>query len=121
VFKGLLLLESLKDGGVLDLVKVTKTEVWDVGNAVDWQPERWTAVSFEGESNRADKVAEAISRAIKPAWYANFSTGTHVYVMFEDKVFRYVKGDAQARAEAQSYAISVGIAESQIDWGESDV
>jgi len=118
VFKGLLLLESLKDGGVLDLVKVTKTEVWDVGNAVDWQPERWTAVSFEGESNRADKVAEAISRAMKPAWYANFSTEAHVYVVFEDRIFKYVKEDAWGRAEAQAYAISAGIPESQVDWGK---
>jgi hypothetical protein len=118
MFKGLLLRESLRDEGVLDLVKVTQTEVWDVENAVDWQLRRWTAISFEGESDRADKVAEAMSRAIKPAWYANFSTETHVYVVFEDRVFKYIKGDAQARAEAQSYAISAGIPESQVDWGE---
>jgi hypothetical protein len=118
VFKGLLLLESLKDEGTLDLVRVTKTEVWDVENAVGWQPKQWTAVSFEGESDRADEVAGAMSQTMKPAWYANFSTGTHVYVVFEGRVFKYVKRDARARAEAESYAISVGIPESQIDWGE---
>ena len=118
MFKGLLLLESLKDEGSLDLVRVTKSEVWDAQNAVDWQPKRWTAISFEGESGRADEVAEAMSRAIKPAWYANFSTETHVYVVFGDRVFKYAKGDAKARAEAQAYAISAGIPESQIDWGE---
>lgn len=118
MFRGLLLRESLKDEGILDLVKVTKTEVWGVEDAVDWQPKRWTAVSFEGESDRADGVAEMMSRVMKPAWYANFSTETHVYVVFEDRVFKYVKGDAKARAEAQSYAISVGIPESQVDWGE---
>ena len=118
MFIGLLLKESLKNESVLDLVRVTKTEVWDVQNAVDWQPKRWTAISFEGESGRADEVAEAMSRVMKPAWYANFSTETHVYVVFEDRVFKYVKGDAKARAEAQAYAISVGIPESQVDWGE---
>jgi hypothetical protein len=118
MFKGLLLLESLKDEGILDLVQVTKTEVWDVENAVDWQPERWTAISFEGESDRADEVAEAMSRAIKSAWYANFSTETHVYVTFEDRIFKYVKGDVKARAEAQAHAISVGVPESQVGWGE---
>lgn len=118
MFKGLLLRESLKDEGVLDLVWVTKTEVWDVENAEGGQPERWTAISFAGESDRADEVAEAMSHVIKPKWYANFSTETHVYVIFADKVFKYVKGDAQERAEAQVYAISVGIPESQVDWGE---
>jgi hypothetical protein len=118
VFKGLLLLESLKDEGVLALVKVTKTEVWDVENAVDWQPKRWTAISFEGEIERADEVADTMSRAMKPAWYANFSTETHVYVVFEGRVFKYVTGDAKARAEVQSHAIAVGIPENQVDWGE---
>ncbi|MFL7793603.1 MAG: hypothetical protein AB8I69_15785 [Anaerolineae bacterium] len=118
MFKGLLLLESLRDEGVLDLVKVTKIEVWDVENAVDWQPKRWTAISLEGESERADEVAEAMGQAIKPAWYANFSTETHVYVVFEGRVFKYVKGDAKARAEAQSHAITVGVPGDQVDWGE---
>ncbi|MFL7791790.1 MAG: hypothetical protein AB8I69_06595 [Anaerolineae bacterium] len=118
MFKGFLLREGLKDGDILGLVKVTKIEVWDVENAVDWQPKRWTAISFEGESDRAEEVAGAMSQAMKPAWYANFSTETHVYVMFEDRVFKCVKGDAQARAEVQAYAISAGIPESQIDWGE---
>jgi hypothetical protein len=118
VFSGLLLKESLQDDGVLDLLCVTRTEVWDVQNAADWQPQRWTALSFEGEGDRADEVAQTLSRAMKPAWYANFSTETHVYVIFEDRVFKYVKGDAKARTEAQAYAISAGIPESQVDWGE---
>jgi hypothetical protein len=118
VFSGLLLKESLQDDGVLDLLRVTRTEVWDVQNAADWQPRQWTAISFEGESERADEVAQALSRAMKPAWYANFSTETHVYVIFEDRVFKYVKEDAQARAEAQAHAISAGVPENQVDWGE---
>ena len=118
MFRGLLLRESLKDEGVLDSVKVTKTEVWDVQNAEGGQPERWTAISFEGESDQADVVAEAMGQAIKPEWYANFSTETHVYVMFEDRVFKYVKGDAAVRAKVEAYAISVGIPETQVDWWE---
>ena len=100
------LVTELKEESVLGLVCVTKTEVWDVENAEDGQPDRWTAISFEGESSRADEVAEAMGRAMKPEWYANFSTETHVYVIFEDRVFKYVKGDAAARAEAQAYATS---------------
>ena len=118
MFKGLLLRESLREETILDLVQVTKTEVWDVENAEAGQPGQWTAISFEGKSDRADEVAEAMSRAIKPAWYANFSTETDVYVILEDRVFKYVKGDVAVRAEVEAYAISVGIPESQVDWGE---
>jgi hypothetical protein len=118
MFKGLLLRESLKDEGILDLLRVTKTEVWDVANAEGDQPERWTAISFEGERDRADVVAEAMGQAIKPEWYANFSTETHVYVVFENRVFTYSKGDAEARAEVEAHAISAGIPESQVDWPE---
>lgn len=118
MFTGLLLKESLQDERVLDLVRVAKIEVWDVENAENGQPEQWTAVSFEGDGDRADEVAGALSRVIKPEWYANFSTETHVYVLFENRVFRYAKGDKQAREEAQAYALSVGIPESQVDWGE---
>jgi hypothetical protein len=118
VFSGLLLKESLKDESILNLVRVTQTEVWGVQNAEDWQPEQWTAILFEGESNRADEIAQALSRAMKPAWYANFSTEKHAYVVFAGKVFKYIKGDTQARIEAQAYALSAGVPESQIDWGE---
>jgi hypothetical protein len=118
VLKGLLLLESLKGEGILDLVQVIKTEVWNVQNAEGGQPERWTAISFEGASDRAGEVAEAMSQVMRPEWYANFSTETHVYVIFEDRVFKYPKGDEKARAEVEAYAISVGIPESQVDWGE---
>ena len=118
MFTGLLLKESLKDEGVLDIVRVTKIEVWDIENAEDWQPKRWTAVSFEGDDNQAYAVVEKLSQAMKPAWYANLSNGTHVYVVFADRFFKYVKGDRQAREEAQAYAVSAGVPEGQLDWGE---
>jgi hypothetical protein len=119
MFRGLLLKESLRDEGVLDIVRVTDAAVWDVaGRVEEWQPGQWTAVSFEGDGAQADKVAERISQAIKPKWYANLSTKTHAYVVFADRVFKYVKGDSEARTRAQEYAISVGIPQSQVDWGE---
>ena len=115
---GLLLKESLADESVLDTLRVTKTEVWDVQNAVDWQPRRWTAITFEGDDDQADATAGQLSRALKPAWYANFSTETHAYVVFAGRFFKYLRGDGQARADAQQYALSVGVPASQLDWGE---
>jgi len=119
VLNGLLLQESLDDLRVLDLLRVTKTETWQVGNAAEGQPSVWTALSFEAPVDQADAIAEALSGALKArGWYINASTDALVYIIFPRKVFRYPKGDAAQRAAAQAYARSIGIPESQLDWGE---
>lgn len=117
-FSGLLLKESLKDEQVLGLVRIIQTEVWDVDGAEGGQPEIWTAITFEGDADQADRVAEALSEVMRPEWYANFSTENQVFVIFENRFFKYSKGDTSARSEAEDYAISVGIPKSQVDWAE---
>lgn len=116
---GLLLKESLEDTSILELVRVTKTESWQVGNAAPYQPATWTALSFEAEENQADALADKLSQALKPqGWYINAFTATQVYVIFPNKVFKYRKDDSIQRAEAQQHGRSIGIPESQLDWGE---
>ena len=116
---GLLLQESLDDLRVLDLLRITKTETWWVGNAANGQPSVWTALSFEADSSQADAVAEALSRALKAqGWFINASTETHIYVIFPHKIFKYPKGDGAQRAAAREYGRSIGIPESQLDWSE---
>jgi len=119
MLNGLLLKESLDDLRVLDLLRVIKTETWQVGNAAEGQPPVWTALSFEAPVGQADAITEALSGALKErGWYINASTDALVYVIFPRKVFRYPKGDGAQRAVAQAYARSVGVPESQLDWGE---
>ncbi len=117
-FTGLLLKESLQDTSVLDGLRIARTETWRVENAADFQPEIWTAITVEGEADQADAVAGRLSRAMKPRWYANLTTAEHSLVIFKDRVFKYRRGDPEKRAEAQTYARSVGIPDHQLDWGE---
>ncbi len=117
-FKGLLLKESLKDKSILEELEITKTDVWNISNAADYQPKVWTAIYFEGEVNRADEVAEKLSYSLKPKWYANFSVDNKEYVIFPEKIFKYNKGDKEKRKEAEDYGRSLGIPESQLDWEE---
>lgn len=121
-FSGLLLKESLKDESILDLIKVTKTEIWDnVKNAEENQPKTWTAISFEfeGTEEETDIKAEMMSRALKRAWYLNFSGDEKIYVIFPDnKFYKYQKGDKEKRQEAINYGLMIGIPQSQLDWGE---
>jgi hypothetical protein len=118
MLSGLILKESLSDLGLLDNLHITKTEVWQVTNAVAWQPSTWTAVSFEADEAQADQLAEQMSLALKPRWYINASTSGLVYVIFTGRVFKYPKGDGNKRLAVQDYARSVGVPESQLDWGE---
>ncbi len=118
MLNGLLLKESLTDTGILDLLRITKTESWQVTNAAAYQPSTWTAVCFEAEESQASTIAEKLSRVLKPQWYINASTSNHVYVIFFGKVFTYHKGDSQMRAAAQQYGRSLDIPDSQLDWSE---
>jgi len=116
---GLLLKESLQDENDLDLVRVTKTEVWDVTNAAPSQPEVWTALIFEAEEQRADEIAAAFSHALKPeGWYLNFSFDDQLYVIFPRKVFKYLRGNQRVHQQAIRFGRALNIPESQLDWGE---
>ncbi len=118
MLSGLLLKESLADESVLDIVQITKTETWKIENPADFQPDIWTAISFQGEANRADETAEKLSVAIKPRWYANLSTVEYLYVIFSGKVFKYRRGDGKARNAAIRHGQTEGIPDRQLDWGE---
>lgn len=117
-FKGLLLKESLKNEDILNEIEITKIDTWNVSNTADYQPKVWTAIYFEGEGEKADEMAEKFSDSLKPKWYANFSVGDKVYVIYPGKVFKYDKGDIQKKKEAEDYGKSLGIPESQLDWEE---
>jgi hypothetical protein len=51
-------------------------------------------------------------------WYANFSTSDEVFVIYGGRVFRYARGDAEGRANAQQYGRTCGVPEPQLDWSE---
>jgi hypothetical protein len=118
MFRGLLLKESLNELSLLDSLQITKTETWQVSNAVPGQPTTWTAITFAAADSEVDELAGRISLALKAKWYVNGSTDVLVYVIFPGKVFKYRKGDAEQRAAAQAFGRSVGIPEGQLDWDE---
>ena len=67
---GLLLKESLADLNILDRLRVTRTETWQVQNAASFQPPVWTAYWFEADDEQADALAADLSQALKPqGWY----------------------------------------------------
>jgi hypothetical protein len=116
---GLLLKESLIELDTLERLHITKIETWDVANTAAYQPNVWTALSFEVEEAEADAVAEELSRMLKsPGWYIDARRGEWVYVIFPQRVFKYQHGDQASKMEAQTHAQVIGVPPSQIDWGE---
>lgn len=113
----MLLQESLEDVSVLDHLHITKVEVWEPGELGKPAGPIWTATFFEGEDSEADQTAELISKAMKDLfWYANVHLPVDEIVVFARRVFRYRRGDAEARKEPEDYARLLGVPEHQIDW-----
>jgi hypothetical protein len=120
--KGYLLAESMRPGSSLEglELKLTRVERYPVASATAAQPSVWTAIEFEFEEQSAASVADALARVLdeEGGWYTNFSVGKETFVIFANRVFRYTRGDRDARAEAAEHARALGVPEAQLDWSE---
>jgi hypothetical protein len=121
MLRGLLISESLRTGGELD-VPLHVEKIWrgETASATAAQPPNWTLIQFTAPETEAERLAAALSGCLSPTggWYADFGTGAEKFVIFAGKVFRYLRGNPAGQAEAKAYARSVGVPESQLDWGD---
>lgn len=118
---GVLIIESLRAGAKLEGVPLTVRSLVrvEMTGVADYQPPVWTIVEFETPDATVDLLAEQFAEALDtPGWYVDFHTSADVFVVFPGKVIKYARGDDRARSEAKKYARSVGVPESQLDWGE---
>ncbi|MGP4047619.1 hypothetical protein [Streptomyces sp. 2A115] len=119
---GVLIAESLRVGAELDSVplRVTKLSRIAMPSAAPAQPGEWTLLDFDAPDEAAGPLAAAFADclAAQGGWYVDFHTAEEVFVVFAGRVFRYARGDTEARAAAVDYGRSVGVPEAQLDWGE---
>jgi hypothetical protein len=119
-FTGNLIAESLRTGASLEGIGLTVPRIWrvDAGDPSVGQPVGWTFIELVVASEHGQALAQALSDALDPrgGWYCDFHSDDETYVVFAGRTFRYPRGDAAGRAEAEAYARSVGVPESQIDW-----
>jgi hypothetical protein len=120
MLEGVLIAESLKAGAELTgiplrITKLTRIEMTDAG---DDQPRLWTLLNFAAEEPEAQHLAHRLASCLSSTggWYTDFHTSSDTFVIFANKVFRYPRGQAEGRREAQDYGRSVGVPEQQLDW-----
>jgi hypothetical protein len=119
---GMLIAESIsKDnpfkGVDLQVRKISRSDAGDVSAG---QPLTWTFIEFEVDDQVVADLSEALRRSLDPSggWYCDFRTEEETFVVFAGRLFRYPRGEAEGRANAEAYGQSVGVPKFQLDWPE---
>jgi len=118
-FTGILLAASLRRRARLDVAILDVRKIWreDAGDPSADQPLTWTFIEFDVPDDAFEAFADALTGALEPGpWYCDFRSEKETVVVFADRIFRYPRGDASARAEAEEFARSAGVPDAQIDW-----
>ena len=115
---GVVIAESLHtdtqlDGKVINIARVTRVPVEGAGNG---QPPVWTLLEFEADEAQAEALAEQLAAALPAtgAWYVDFHSADQSFIAFAGKALRYRRGEADGRREAERYARSIGVPDSQL-------
>jgi hypothetical protein len=118
--RGVLIAESLRVGGRVAGIPLRVNAVTRFDAPVEpiGGPPTWTFFEFEADLEHAEELSSAFERALDDSlgWYASFRSDEEMFVVFAGRRFRYKLGDAVGKAEAEIYAQSVGVPESQLDW-----
>lgn len=118
-YKGAIIEESLENADALKGVKILKTDVEAVteNHKTPWL-KQWTLHRVEIPENRAETVAQALSKAIDvshiSSWYADFKNNTDHYIIYRDKVFHIKRRDKAAYDEVRKYGLTLGIPDYQL-------
>lgn len=119
LIRGTLLAESLRPGISIGGhgMRIVRCSRYEVTGAAADQPPVWTAIEFDAPAEEAGALAQALSESLlSPGWYVNWTDGDESTIVFPGTVFRYRRGDLQARAAAQEHGRQCGVPEAQLDW-----
>lgn len=117
VYEGILIKESIDDETVLDYLNINKVEIWKT----DGVPRYWTALFFT--SKQAD-FPQIISRAVISNeksggnWFVDFKAGNVKYIVFRNKILKYIIGNQKQKDEVCEACRQLGIPDAQMHWPE---
>lgn len=105
-FKGMIVEESLKDPTLINAFSVSKVEISS--------PSHWHIYTV---STNEDYIL-SLQKFIKVGpWYIHFWNDKEVIVVFQKKIFKFLKTDKNSWECLKTYGREVGIPESQLDFG----
>lgn len=123
IYKGIIIEESLEDTSVLKDVAILETKVEKVTeeHKTPWL-KQWTLHTVEIPEEKADSVAEKISKDLEKEhnWYADYKNSMYHYIIYRGRVFKVDLKNPLLYAEAKQYGISLGIPEYQVDFAPDD-
>ena len=104
-YRGVIVLESLRDPTVVDGLKVVARE--------HDEPSGWRLVTVEVTSEQATALASELKSG---PWYIHFWHDQDVIVVFKDAVFRLRHNDRSTWTPALNHGRALGIPEEQLDF-----
>jgi hypothetical protein len=119
MIEGTLIAESLRVGTTLENLTLTVRMIsrYQAQGTTSDQPDIWTTLDFEADEAAAPELAEAFAGVLdEPGWYVNFQSPTESFIVFPGRIFRYPRGDAAGRADAQAYGRQLAIPDPQLNW-----
>nr|WP_221382976.1 hypothetical protein [Actinoplanes polyasparticus] len=118
MLNGAVIIESLRAGAVFDDSHLTLRRLsrLEVSDSTQEQPKVWTLVEFSSNADPGELAEHFAGALVGRGWYASYDSDQETFVIFPGKVFRYRRGDAEARDEVKGYALSAGVPRSPMDW-----
>jgi len=118
-YRGIIIEESLEKNDILKELNIidTKIEAVTEKHKTPWI-KQWTMHTVEVLENRAQEIAEKISKVLdsKHSWYADFKNNKYHFVIFKNKVFFIERFSKEQYDGAKKYGMSLGIPEHQVDF-----
>ncbi len=114
MYRGIVELESLINSSVLDNIDLVKQHT---EHHLEAKEKIWHVRKLEVPENTMSLLANSISKAIKPDWFALFWNETEVHIIFLRKIFTISRDAVQAGDydEIKEYAKNQGIQEEFFD------
>lgn len=117
VYEGALIKESVTDDSIIDLINVHKIELWNTGG----KPKYWTVLFFTSDKKDFPEQAAKVMMADPNKggnWFVDFKAGNVKYIVFKDKILKYIIGNREEKDYVCAECRKMGISDAEMNWEE---
>lgn len=117
LFEGALIKESIEDENIIDYIQVHKIELWNTGGS----PKYWTVIFFTSSQPNFPELISKVLISDKTRggnWFVDFKRENMKYIVFRNKILKYVIGNEEQKASVCEECRKLGIPDQQMQWQE---